>query len=398
MKAQRVRTVQISSTLSPHFGGPAIGALNLWKAFAELGCEAAIVSTALKGNGRQVLSGDERSALRGGTDGRLEWLEPGWARRLEHGRGALRKISGLVRTADVVHIHGQYLWCHLITRIALQVWKRPFGVQPHGTLEPYQLRESKWKKRAYNLFVGGWLLRHADYLLVASSEEAGRIRHVEAHRLLVAPLGAKLVDARRPSDLEGLLGDTPRERCVVFLGRLARKKRPDEAIRCWAAADRPLGSTLVIAGPDSDWTARELVELADSLGVGGSVHVVGQVSGGAKTWLLERCGSFILPSENENFGVAVAEAMLAGCWCLVSDQVAAREHVLAASAGLAIEVSDGAGWVDGLSSALARSGQQVSDQQARAADYARRYLTWESVAERVLERVGLDPSGSRLPG
>jgi glycosyltransferase involved in cell wall biosynthesis len=73
------------------------------------------------------------------------------------------------------------------------------------------------------------------------------------------------------------------------------------------------------------------------LGISGSVEWAGQVAGQRKAQLLADAEIFVLPSFSENFGIAAAEALLAGKACLFSPGVAvgaeAAAHGAACLAG-----------------------------------------------------------------
>ena len=78
---------------------------------------------------------------------------------------------------------------------------------------------------------------------------------------------------------------------------------------------------LMIAGTgDSDYLAK-LGLLVLELDLTRSLRFTGHVSGGDKTYLFQNADLFLLPSNQENFGVAVLEAIHHGCPVLVSDEV-----------------------------------------------------------------------------
>jgi hypothetical protein len=67
------------------------------------------------------------------------------------------------------------------------------------------------------------------------------------------------------------------------------------------------------------------------------VHAVDMLSGAAKWGALYGCEAFVLPSHQENFGIAVVEALACGKPVLISDQVNIWREI----------VEDGAGLVEG---------------------------------------------------
>jgi len=77
--------------------------------------------------------------------------------------------------------------------------------------------------------------------------------------------------------------------------------------------------------------------LRQSRGQGGEIHAVDMLQGDAKWGALYGCEAFVLPSHQENFGIAVVEALACGKLVLISDQVNIGREI----------VEDGAGLVEG---------------------------------------------------
>ena len=75
-----------------------------------------------------------------------------------------------------------------------------------------------------------------------------------------------------------------------------------------------------MAGPSDAW-ADNLKAMTTAAGVSDRVHWPGMLRGDAKWGAFLRSEAFILPSHQENFGIAVAEALACGRPVLISDQV-----------------------------------------------------------------------------
>jgi glycosyltransferase involved in cell wall biosynthesis len=78
---------------------------------------------------------------------------------------------------------------------------------------------------------------------------------------------------------------------------------------------------LVIAGPDQEGMQGRLQRLAEKHGIAGRVHWPGLIGGDLKWGAIRACDAFVLPSHQENFGVAVVESLAAGRPVLISNQV-----------------------------------------------------------------------------
>jgi len=91
---------------------------------------------------------------------------------------------------------------------------------------------------------------------------------------------------------------------------------------------------LVIAGPDQVGWRHELQIIVDKAGLTDRVHWPGMLKGALKWGAFYACEAFILPSHQENFGIAVAEALACGKPVLLSDQVNIAPDIKADSVGL----------------------------------------------------------------
>lgn len=233
-------------------------------------------------------------------------------------------------------------WRHLRGRL-------PYYVFPHGMLDP-------WFRRAYPLkHVKKWLYwlaleRHVFHDAAAvlfTCEEERRLGRTTfrpyACTEKVVNYGAAAPPPATPAQREAfarsvpLLGAAP---YLLFLGRIHPKKGVDLLITAYmqlaqahdSAAPLP---ALVIAGPEEDAAyASQLRAQSTGLPSGAHVHWAGMLQGDAKWGALNGAEAFILPSHQENFGIAVAEALACGTTVLISDKVNIWREIEADHAGL----------------------------------------------------------------
>jgi glycosyltransferase involved in cell wall biosynthesis len=137
------------------------------------------------------------------------------------------------------------------------------------------------------------------------------------------------------------------KRIVLFLGRVHEKKGCNELIEAWRRTASELGSVdpelrLVMAGPAESGYARELRKCSEDLGMREQIIWTGMLSGDLKWGAFRAAEAFILPSHQENFGIAVAEALACGVPVLISNKVNIWREIEEDGAGL-IESDDVAG-------------------------------------------------------
>ncbi len=214
---------------------------------------------------------------------------------------------------DLLHVHG--LWMY--QSIAALTWARrggaPYVVSPHGMLDPWALRNSRWKKRIAERLFETAHLRHASCLHALCRQELEAIRAYGLRNpVCVIPNGVEpaVRGVRDPQWRSAL----PRNaKILLFFGRLHPKKGLNNLIDAWwkaLNAGTPHGKTwhLVVAGMGSEAYRRELIELVESRGLKDRVHLVGPQYGEDKSATLQAADAFILPSVSEGQPMAVLEA------------------------------------------------------------------------------------------
>lgn len=231
----------------------------------------------------------------------------------------------------------------------------PYFVFPHGMLDP-------WFKRTYPLkHLKKWLywpwaeyrvLRDARAVFFTSEEERIQARksfwlyRCEEQVVNYGTAGPSGNLAEHRAAFQAAFPAMQGRRILLYLGRLHEKKGVDLLIRAWASVlqDRrqttedglPIGSlNLVIAGPGDEGYVSGIRRLVEQLGVADSVHLTGMLTGSVKWGALASAEAFILPSHQENFGVAVAEALACGTPVLISNRVNIWREIVADGAGLA---------------------------------------------------------------
>ena len=124
-------------------------------------------------------------------------------------------------------------------------------------------------------------------------------------------------------------------RLALFMGRIHPKKGCDLLIEAFAKvlSQQPHWH-LVMAGPDQVGWQKELSHRAARLGLAQRITWTGMLSGAMKWGALRAAEVFVLPSHQENFGIAVAEALAVGTPALISNKVNIWREIQDDSAGI----------------------------------------------------------------
>lgn len=338
-----MRILHIIATINPVDGGPIEGVRQIGEIMAREGVTQEVLcldpagAPWLAGFGRAVHALGNPRPQGNGYFARFKR----WANYTPQARDWARQH---VSDYDVVVVNGLWNYATRMARLALVGNGVPYLVYAHGMLDPWFRKRYPLKHAVKQLlwwFNEGVLLRRADRVMFTCEQERLLARktfipyRVNEH---VVAYGAGTPPPAQPGDeaafraMVPALGD---RRYLLFLSRIHEKKGCDLLIEAFARqAGRDPGLDLVIAGPDQEGLRASLESAARRLGVAERIHWPGMVKGGAKYGALRAAEAFILPSHQENFGIAVAEALACNCPVLISDQVNIWREILEGQAGL----------------------------------------------------------------
>ena len=240
---------------------------------------------------------------------------------------------------DGVFVHGLWQWQGAGTWRALRGMKTPYFLMPHGMLDPWF--RTAWplkhlRKALYWRAVEQRVVRDAAAVVFTCEEERrlGRetFRPWSARREEIVSLGTVAPPGRAEDLRERFYARFPAlrgERVLLFFGRLHEKKGCDLLIEAFRRVAPPM--QLVLAGPCAH---AGLLASLQGRAAGLAVTFTGALYGEEKWGALAAAEVFVLPSHQENFGIAVAEALASGTPVLISDKVNIWRELAEDGAGL----------------------------------------------------------------
>lgn len=328
-----MKLLHVVNTLDPRAGGVSQAVRSIARALASHGWKSEAVTADAQGAQLEATCEFSIHAL---GPGKFGWA---YAPRLRPW------LAANLPSFDAVMLHG--LWQHPGVAIAgaiahMRRAGQPaprFFVMPHGMLDPYFQRAPDRRIKALrNWFYWKLLERRtieiADALLFTCEEEKELAREAfrpyAPRRELVAGLGVEEPPARTAAMAAAFAAHCPAvggRPYLLFLSRIHPKKGVDLLLRAYAGARwKNAAPDLVVAGPCEDAAYHESLRAqARALGLEGTdtlrLHWVGMLTGDAKWGALYGCEAFVLPSHQENFGIAVVEALACGRPVLISNRV-----------------------------------------------------------------------------
>lgn len=212
---------------------------------------------------------------------------------------------------DIYHTNGMWMHVNHITCSVAREKKRPYVITPHGMLYPEALARSAWKKWPLRKLWFDGDIHDANCIHVTCQDEMTHLRAF-GYNGPIALIGnpvdvptytAGLIESRNHKP-EGLVQ-------LGFLGRLHPRKQVEKIF---------LGMTLIqdgnieiyIMGEGDDLYKEFLHNEVRRLGLVDRVHFLGFLNGREKFEQLSKMTALFVPSDMENFGMIIPEALIVG--------------------------------------------------------------------------------------
>jgi glycosyltransferase involved in cell wall biosynthesis len=278
------------------------------------------------------------------------------------------KLSGWldanISRFDIVIVHGCWLYTGYV---AVKAWKKLQSMHsadatgpatrlyfmPHGMLDPYFQREAGRRIKAarnwlYWKLIEGKLINQSDGILFTSEEEcavAGQSFHpYKPKKKLNIGLGVKDSPPFCESMKIEFLRKYPHlsgKSYFLFFSRIHPKKGLDVLLKAYQQLKfaNPNCPELVVAGPGlySDYGDQILDLVSESTMLSDHVTFTGMLTGDLKWAALYGCEALVLPSHQENFGIAIAEALACGRPVIISNKVNIYREILSGGCGMVSE-------------------------------------------------------------
>ncbi|MGQ4649231.1 hormogonium polysaccharide biosynthesis glycosyltransferase HpsP [Lyngbya aestuarii] len=381
-----LRILQIIPSISLVYGGPSQMVQGLSSALASQGIEVTILTTDSNGDaGQPPLDVPLNQPVeQNGYQVRYFHCSP--FRRYKFSLGLLAWLWQYAPEFDLAHIHA--LFSPVSTAAATVArWRGlPYLLRPLGTLDPADLLKKRQLKQIYGRLLERPNLAGAAGIHFTSVQEAKISERfgIKTNDLII-PLGVEQPEITPQGWARKELGISHDQPLVLFLSRIDPKKGLNLLI---PALERLLAEKITFhlalagANPQDPDYQKQIEEQLKVSPLSPRTTITGFVNGDLKAALLRDADLFVLPSYYENFGISVAEAMVAGTPVVISDQVHIWKEVKAAEAGWVSPCE-----VDALSEVLKEALQDEGERLRRganAAAYALSNYSWSAIAQNMI--------------
>lgn len=226
---------------------------------------------------------------------------------------------------DLIIIHGIWQYHSITTRKYCLKYKIPYFIFTHGMLDPWFNKKypiKAIKKNIYWKLFENKVLKDAKAVLFTTEQEmklaSKSFKPFKCNPKVINYGIAKPKLTKKQKIL--FLSKFPylkNKKILLYLGRIHEKKGVDLLIKAFSLVKPDY--YLVIAGPKDKYT-KKMQKLAIKLSIK-NIIFTGMLKNDLKWGAFQSSNAFILPSHQENFGIAVVEALACGVPVLITNKV-----------------------------------------------------------------------------
>jgi glycosyltransferase involved in cell wall biosynthesis len=402
-----MKVLHVLPSISPALGGPSQVALNLVQELCNIGVDAEIVTTNhhlpadyplnQRVNYPISLAPDQSASV-------PVWFlpyDPPELKEFIFSKALTGWLWKHLKNYDIIDNHYLFSYAPSCAAAIARLKKIPYTVRTMGQLTPWALTQNRFKKQVYNFLIEQHNLNCAAAIHCTATDEANDLQRLGIKTpTITLPLGVKppqfLPNAKNKlRDRYNIPAQTP---IILFLSRLHYKKRPEVLIQvAQQLAAEGKEFHVILAGTGESSYVQSLVQQVKDLKLSAKVTFAGFVAGTDKDLLLQGADIFALPTFSENFGIVLAEAMIAGLPIVTTPGVQISPDILRFKAGLIVEEEPAAFRAalgrllssPALRQELGANGQSLAHQQyawpkiaAQLANAYRRILEHQSLPQR----------------
>lgn len=391
-----MRILQIVPSISLIYGGPSQMVLGLAPALARQDIKVTVITTNSNGDtGQRPLNVPLNQVIE--KDGyQIIYFKCAPFRRYKFSIDLFRWLNAHASEFDLAHIHALFSPVSSIAATICHRQKLPYILRPLGTLDPADLQKKQKLKKLYAAVLESPNLANAAAVHFTSEQEAKvSERFGQVTKDLVLPLGVagleekynEIIHYERKKEILHKYNISENIPLILFMSRIDPKKGLNLLI---PALEKLLSEKLnfhfVLAGTNPQNLSYEQkikTQIENSI-LKSSTTITGFVTGELKSVLLQAADLFVLPSYYENFGIAVAEAMVVGTPVAISDRVHICDEIRNSKSGWVCEID-----VQALTNVLREALKKPEERQYRglqAQQYALQHYSWDAIASQIIVR------------
>lgn len=333
-----MKLLRVITSMNPKSGGPCQGIRNINPHLEALGLDVEVVCT----NNIEEEFNDQDDFIiykvgKGKTGYQYQPLLLKW-------------LNKNIAKYDIVVVHGLWQYHNLAVYQAIKKLKKAkkhmpkVVIIPHGMMDPYFQKAPERKMKAMRnellwRFIEKKCLNAADAVFFTCREEmrlaTTTFKGYQPKKTVNIGYGiqtppASTIELKQAFEKKypSILG----KKYWLFLSRIHQKKGVDVLINAYnlLLSINPNAPDLVIAGPIASDYAQQMMARAET---NKKIHFLGMLQGTEKWGAFYGCEAYILPSHQENFGIAIVEAMACKKPVVISKNINIWKEIEAGNGG-----------------------------------------------------------------
>nr|AFK79152.1 glycosyltransferase group 1 [uncultured bacterium F39-01] len=368
-----MRVLYLVPSFYPAFyhGGPVISGYHLCNALSENGVELRVLTTDTAGPDRNLPITDFPTMM----PARYPVY---YCRRLfsvSVAPGILWRMVNMIRWADVVHLVAVYSFPTIPALLVCKLLNKPVVWSPRGSLQRWNRSSRVGLKSIWNCVCRLVAPRRLIIHSTSSEEEVASSEQFRLVEIVTVPNGVDVPSHQASRSSNEKLR-------LLYLGRLDPIKAIDNLIAACAKLNNGLRSrwSLTIAGTGETSYREKLSRKVADLSLTRQIKLVGEVKEAGREQLFDEADLLILPSHQESFGMAAAEAMARGLPVIVSTNTPWKQ-VDQVQCGMCVANDS-----DSLAEAIGKMHQQpLQEMGLKGREWMKREFSWKKRAVEMLE-------------
>ena len=257
----------------------------------------------------------------------------------EYGIGSLRgfrQVLSEFSKPDIVILHQIYTLSTLFGYIYARFFGIPYAVMPHGSLTKYHESDSKVIKIIAKKILISKILNNASAIIVTCKSEKEDLGAMLQSKARIIKYGSNL--DKNDINLNSKVDRIDDKIRILFSGRFDKVKNLPLLFNAVLKITSYYPKLILdIAGSGTTKEIRNLKKIVTKLNLEKNVNFYGWVDKNKLNKIFSETKLLVLPSEHENFGLVVSEALSSGVPCVVSKFVGSSDIIAKHHAGEIIE-------------------------------------------------------------
>lgn len=289
---------------------------------------------------------------------------------------------------DIVHQHGIWTSCSIVSNVLRRHRRVPIVVSPHGSLQEWALKRSPWKKSMASFAYERDNLKNAVCLHATAEAEIRDFRDYGlSNPIALIPNGVseKWLNIRGDGQsFRKKYSVSYDNRILLFISRITPKKGLPILLKAIERNRKEFNNwLLVIAGTDEFGHLKEVKALVKELNLYDSVLFTGPLYDKPKSDAFAAADAFVLPSYSEGSPMVVLDSLAVGV-PVITTQATPWKSLIDENCGWWVEASEDGLW-QAIKSMLSLSNEQLRLMGRRGQNLVKSRYLWGKQGQKLME-------------